>query len=513
MKRRWTAWLLALVLLCSGVLPVTVRAVQEEPMVLQTSRSGINTTRYYYDENGSCVRKEGKNTGTYTEYAYNEAGTLVTQRSYVNYKLTGWTEYDDYGHKAAVWIVDQNGKPVKELEYTPRYDSFGRLLFHDGKDLTSNNAYTTSFRYEYYSEPETVVFGHYEQDNDVSNGPEPIEWEILDTDGDRILLLSKYALDSQYYYETDIPVSWGRSDLRGWLNANFLYDAFTEAQQTQILPVTLEKNAGADQLFLLSLDEVNRYFADNTERLCKATDYALAQNAYVSPTTGGSWWLLRTPGKTDQHVMSVNSDGSIDREGGTVSSIRGGVRPAMWVNVTALNISTDTADRIHENCYYTDQSTGERVYLTSNLYTYNDAGKLSCLQDYITGSMTSWTYDDFGNPTEEVILSESHDAASMETKVYRNTYENGQLVEVQLHTTYEILSDPSIPKEEYEDVFLYAYDQEGRMISQESRYSTGSTTKETWSYDAHGNLLKFTRNGKAEKVNTYVPLRQALWEE
>ena len=42
-----------------------------------------------------------------------------------------------------------------------------------------------------------VKFGSYEQDNDESNGKEPIEWRVLDSKDGRKLLISRYALDSQ----------------------------------------------------------------------------------------------------------------------------------------------------------------------------------------------------------------------------------------------------------------------------------------------------------------------------
>ena len=41
-----------------------------------------------------------------------------------------------------------------------------------------------------------VFFGQYEQDNDLKNGPEPIEWLVLEDDGESILLLSRYCLAS-----------------------------------------------------------------------------------------------------------------------------------------------------------------------------------------------------------------------------------------------------------------------------------------------------------------------------
>lgn len=44
-----------------------------------------------------------------------------------------------------------------------------------------------------------MTFGHYEQDNDTDNGPEPIEWIILTQFGNRALLLSRDCLDAQYF--------------------------------------------------------------------------------------------------------------------------------------------------------------------------------------------------------------------------------------------------------------------------------------------------------------------------
>ena len=38
-----------------------------------------------------------------------------------------------------------------------------------------------------------VTFGHYEQDNDPDNGPEPIEWIVLTQFGNHTLLLSPNA--------------------------------------------------------------------------------------------------------------------------------------------------------------------------------------------------------------------------------------------------------------------------------------------------------------------------------
>ena len=44
-----------------------------------------------------------------------------------------------------------------------------------------------------------ISYGSYEQDADESNGKEPIEWLVLDVDGDKALMISKYGLDAKPY--------------------------------------------------------------------------------------------------------------------------------------------------------------------------------------------------------------------------------------------------------------------------------------------------------------------------
>ena len=49
---------------------------------------------------------------------------------------------------------------------------------------------------------DTVYFGRYEQDNDLSNGPEEIPWTVLDWSQDRALVISKYVLDCKTFNDS-----------------------------------------------------------------------------------------------------------------------------------------------------------------------------------------------------------------------------------------------------------------------------------------------------------------------
>lgn len=177
-----------------------------------------------------------------------------------------------------------------------------------------------------------VLFGSYEQNNIRSDGAEPIEWIVLDVKSDRILLLSQYALDSERYHYRKESVSWDTCSVRDWLNTTFYEEAFTRSEQRSIL--SSGTSVYDDYVFLLSDVEAETYLPRAKDRICKATVYGSCQNVYVNPTTGGSWWLLRTTGDDgSKFAMSVNSDGTIDYNGGHVESDRGTVRPAIWVNI------------------------------------------------------------------------------------------------------------------------------------------------------------------------------------
>ena len=59
-----------------------------------------------------------------------------------------------------------------------------------------------------------VTFGRYEQDGDKENGPEEIEWVLLDVQDGKALLLSKYGLEAKPYNTEYTDVTWETCTLR-----------------------------------------------------------------------------------------------------------------------------------------------------------------------------------------------------------------------------------------------------------------------------------------------------------
>lgn len=196
-------------------------------------------------------------------------------------------------------------------------------------------------------EPETYTFGSYEQDGDSSNGKEPIEWLVLDRDGDKALLLSKYALDYQsfmpFYEPVTEPYTWESCSLRRWLNGTFLNTAFSADEQQRLLTTTVITSPGSphrengpvtteDRVFLLSNTEVYAYFASEAATAAEYTAYALSENPWPgnAATPGPADWWLRTTDGYD-HPDGVYADG---RVGEGARAYEGEyVRPAIWITV------------------------------------------------------------------------------------------------------------------------------------------------------------------------------------
>lgn len=185
-----------------------------------------------------------------------------------------------------------------------------------------------------------IYFGKYPQDNNV----EPIEWKVLLKEDDRLLLISNNILDCRKFNERDERTSWEKCDLRKWLNEGFLNAAFTKQEQLILEKVVVkaEKNpkydtsAGndtEDRIFILSIPEVERYFADDEERKCIPTSYAILNGAYTSNKTSCGWWWTRSPGYDNNGFGYISDDGSVTYDGHYVLNFKTCVRPAVWINL------------------------------------------------------------------------------------------------------------------------------------------------------------------------------------
>lgn len=190
---------------------------------------------------------------------------------------------------------------------------------------------------------DTYIFGSYEQDNNIENGKEPIEWIVLDKQDSKILVISKYALDSKAFNEERIETSWENCTLRTWLNSTFINQAFSSKEQAYIPTVTITPeisgdnsfdigNSTQDKIFHLSTSEAERYLPDAENRKCQATPWAVANEIEV--VGDYCYWGLRSHRNSLLDVDHISSNGLV-APGNFVHCYFIGVRPAMWIDFAA----------------------------------------------------------------------------------------------------------------------------------------------------------------------------------
>ena len=189
------------------------------------------------------------------------------------------------------------------------------------------------------SDDKEVTFGTY--------AGEGIVWIVLDETEDSMLLISKYVLDAAQFSRNEKKTTWETCTLREWLNGEFFDQSFNADEKARILTTLVKTpphptkgtdggNDTEDRIFVLSIDEVNRYFPTQNERIAEATEYA-RQHIYLSNQHGNnaSWWL-RTMHESDYASTGcvVLYDGRIVGSA-VLHKDLDGFRPAMWVSKDA----------------------------------------------------------------------------------------------------------------------------------------------------------------------------------
>ena len=187
---------------------------------------------------------------------------------------------------------------------------------------------------------QTIRFGSYEQDNDTSNGKEEIEWIVLAKEENRMLVTSKYALDSKQYNEENEDVSWKTCTLRKWLNQTFINSAFDEKEKKSIALTKLKSDLNPkydteDKVFLLDLEEIERYYSSMQARILQPTAYAFSQDTQVSHDDTAipkecTWWVRVSDGYVHD-IGGIYPDGSHQGPIWVISVCA--VRPAMWIKL------------------------------------------------------------------------------------------------------------------------------------------------------------------------------------
>ena len=168
-----------------------------------------------------------------------------------------------------------------------------------------------------------VYFGTYEQDGNMENGPEDIEWIILDIQSDRVLLMSRYALDRVIYNNNAANgIYWQDSNLRSWLNGEFLESAFTYYEQKRIFA------DGDDLVTILHINSLDWYLGtEDADRICYPSVYAESKVGRFE--NGACSWFVNTDTRT-HYGTAVSSAGRFYTVTENNLAL---VRPCLWVEL------------------------------------------------------------------------------------------------------------------------------------------------------------------------------------
>ncbi|MDD2362063.1 MAG: DUF6273 domain-containing protein [Oscillospiraceae bacterium] len=271
-----------------------------------------------------------------------------------------------------IWVLDMSKITPKGPSYTFKFRLENGFLykytFYDGiLELNGEfyNLYNSEKLYDkgvklieadlpdtnpLYKPGNYVYFGVYEQDSNVNNGKEKIKWRVLDIKDGKMFLLTDVCIERKIFHSVEGQGVWENSDIRKWLNKEFMDIAFTQDEKAAVVQTTVKNSRSSDfgyahmndtldNIFLLDEKEVYRYFDDNmdndgiyldrkagyTETIRKDLNkWGTYEFDYIN------WWL-RTLGNSKGEILDNLLHGVLDAD-----IWRNGIRPAMWVYISEI---------------------------------------------------------------------------------------------------------------------------------------------------------------------------------
>ena len=245
---------------------------------------------------------------------------------------------------------------IESGETDEAYRILHGLNYRDSSDLVFDIA---KDRFQNAEIGSTVLFGSYPSGKNVRGTKDSIEWVVLDKDGSKLLLISKYAIECMPYdvYNPDqSEPTWMSCYLRKWLNDSFIDYAFDAGETRFLLRTQINDDSDptghsntVDKVFLLSASEAQTYFADDEARKCFPTQHAIDYGAYRSSIEHTCLWWLRSasdptalpteydeaeqpPVDATSRVICIGTSGQIVEIGHAFYNREYTVRPAIWID-------------------------------------------------------------------------------------------------------------------------------------------------------------------------------------
>jgi hypothetical protein len=267
-------------------------------------------------------------------------------------------------------------------------------------EISTPEPYEDPSRFAYANVGDIIQFGNY-------------EWRVLEVQDGRALIITDKIIESRTFHNTWEPnITWADSDLRAFLNGEFL-NRFSTTDRARIIQVTNSNPnnqwfgtpggpATQDRIFLLDFDEVVRYFGDSGQLARRPgpgawwieDQYNEVRIAYHAGQVFDGWeitsgdpsrWWLRSLAHSDSGPAGVDGRGYIRTYGFGVNAFDGfgGVRPALWLNLKAVNENIIPYEEIAElrNIVDEDSIRLETDY-APNRFAYANVGDIIQFGNY-----------------------------------------------------------------------------------------------------------------------------------
>ena len=370
--------------------------------------TGLWVLRYFGNEKGEYVEEFNMTEG------YGGRQTNYLEMVLMDYGHMAYFDLDEKGEGTFTDLSDQTQKVIfdskmidfedyGETAYTRKGDVLWFKAEYEDYYLVMENVSETMFRTIANGAfgcvdigkakiGDLVAFGTFET-WPLNDRTEALRWKVIDVKGDNLLIISDQLIDSfSFNYNPNMEnldtVTWENSSLRQFLNdPEGFMTMFTEEELAKIQETHLENKAANkelmsywgdfhdiderqtysdmavqdltddpetdDKIFLLSFQEVGKYFGKATEAyagtsdypfdsmpasskwiayITRAVDYNYTGSGFFDYSTYGGAWITRTLA-TDHHdekmVTYITGQGQVFIYFTYVPMF---IRPAMWIH-------------------------------------------------------------------------------------------------------------------------------------------------------------------------------------
>lgn len=259
----------------------------------------------------SALEKEEKNWVSYDYYLGTHSGVIQSGSADGTMYKSDYMRYAD---------INYNGEKYRAVVFD-MYRPYDTMRYEGHFSDQEDNGYF----------PNTVYYFKYE----------PLKWRVLDPQNG--FVCSDNAIDcvefngyvyrpegeSNYYSDpdcTNYASDYSTSEIREWLNNQFIYTAFNSEERFMIKKSLIETPSRdndeygcpevTDKIFLLSVSDISNtdygfespYKTTDSARIMRFTDYAACQGLSCSETGYSANWVLRTP-INSYRVCNVHCEG------------------------------------------------------------------------------------------------------------------------------------------------------------------------------------------------------------